>query len=163
MSTEQELIFDLNNLPRGTKNIFIWNSLSVLDKNNKNDYMNQLNKTKNSNSIKEGKIMKKYHYYTETDFDRLIKENKDAKGFIVIGKDNAVMSLKNYNNIPIIKIIEQNGNFKYVDIFNSLNHSYVADFTMRIISKENIQWAIEEIKNHRPKEQKIKKEVLVFE
>lgn len=101
----------------------------------------------------------KYHYYTETDFDRLMEENKDSKGFIVIGKENAVLALKNYEKIPTLEIIEQNGRFEYVCGFNNS----VKSFIMRKIHKYEIEDAIKYIKNYKPKQYKIKKEVLLFE
>lgn len=102
----------------------------------------------------------KYHYYTHTDFDRLMKENEDSKGFIVIGKYNAVMAFRNFKNIDCMQLVEENGEFKYV-----CNFGVIQPFIMRIIDKENISDAIEYIKTYEPycKNYKVKKQVLVFE
>lgn len=102
----------------------------------------------------------KYHYYTHTDFDRLMEENKDSKGFIVIGKYNAVMAFRNFKNIECMQLVEENGEFKYV-----CNFGVIQPFIMRIIDKENINDAIEYIKTYEPycKNYKVKKQVLVFE
>jgi len=127
-------------------------SLNIIEKFHNKYKENTMNQNNEAN-------YSKYHYYGQTDFDRLIEENINSKGFIVIGKENAVLALKNYENIPTLEIIEQNGSFEYVCDFNNT----VKNFIMRKIQKHEIQDAIKYIKNHKPKQQKIKKEVLVFE
>jgi hypothetical protein len=70
------------------------------------------------------------------------------------------MAFRNFKNIESMAIIEENGEFKYLCEFG-----VIRPFILKIIPKEEIQIAIQYIKNYAKiyENYKIKKEVLVFE
>lgn len=106
------------------------------------------------NSKKEN--YSKYCFKDNVDIDRIIKENKDSSGFIVIGKENAIKGIKNYKHLTVSETIVEKDKFVYKDI-----EPYIPMFITTIISKDSIDDAIKEIKEL--KSNKSKKEVLVFD